>query len=67
MSSTGPQDHTQMLLLLVLVLVFGFLMVVFVGLLYVAHQHPSLSTPLVVAMTGVALVVGILAFVIALR
>ncbi|MFE2246669.1 hypothetical protein [Streptomyces lavendulae] len=37
------------------------------GLAYVAHQHPRLATPLVVALTGGAALTGALAVVVAAR
>ncbi|MET8298824.1 hypothetical protein ABZW02_33010 [Streptomyces sp. NPDC005180] len=37
------------------------------GLAYLAHQHPKLATPLMVALTGGAALAGALAVVVAVR
>ncbi|MEV0774546.1 hypothetical protein [Streptomyces sp. NPDC050428] len=59
MPQNGPQDQTGTFLLLLTVAV---LLLVFFGLAYLTHRHPSLGTPLIVAMGGVTLMVLVFNF-----
>ncbi|WP_066953079.1 hypothetical protein [Streptomyces lushanensis] len=58
MNQNGPQGHTQMLLLLLV----AVLALAFVFLAYLAHQHPSIAEPLMVATGGVAVLLAVIAF-----
>lgn len=65
MIPTGPQDQTQrLLLLMLLVIVLGL---VFTGLAYVTYQHPALAGPLTVAIGGVTVVLTALGIALSRR
>ncbi|MBQ1116993.1 hypothetical protein [Streptomyces sp. C3-3] len=64
MNPTGPQDHTQTLLLLLLAAILGL---VFAGLAYVTYQHPALAVPLTVATGGALALLSAFGFVLSRR
>ncbi|MFE6026178.1 hypothetical protein [Streptomyces niveus] len=59
MTPNSPEDQTGTHLMLLTVAV---LLLAFTGLAYLTYRHPSLGTPLLVAMGGVTLMVLVFNF-----